>query len=61
MSGGLTLPMSADGSLGFDLVVDAINLDAYMAPAEEGIAAGADADEGDVEIPVDMIRTLNAN
>ncbi len=61
MTGGLTLPLTAAGTLGFDLAVDAINLDAYMAPAEDGAATNAGIDEGDVEIPIDMIRTLNAS
>jgi AsmA protein len=46
--------------LRFDLSVDSINLDDYMAPADDGLAAD-NADDGDIEIPVDMIRTLNAN
>lgn len=61
MVGSLSLPMSESGSLRFDLNVDAINLDGYMAPTEEGIAAAESEDSGDIEIPVDMIRALNAS
>jgi len=60
MVGSLSLPMSDSGTLRFDLNVDAINLDGYMAPTEEGIVAET-MDSGDVEIPVDMIRALNAS
>lgn len=61
MVGSLSLPMSDSGTLRFDLNVDAINLDGYMAPTEEGIAAAETEGSGDVEIPVDMIRALNAS
>ncbi len=61
MVGSLSLPMSESGALRFDLNVDAINLDGYMAPAEDGIAAADAEDGGDIEIPVDMIRALNAS
>jgi AsmA protein len=61
MVGSLSLPMSESGSLRFDLNVDAINLDGYMAPTDEAIAAAESADSGDMEIPVDMIRALNAS
>lgn len=61
MVGSLSLPMSASGSLRFDLNVDAINLDGYMAPTDESIAVTESEDSGDIEIPVDMIRALNAS
>ena len=35
--------MAADGALGFDLTVDAINIDAYMAPADESVHAAKSA------------------
>ena len=60
MTGELELPLSATGAIRFDLVADAINLDGYMAPAEEGVASEAQASSDDVEIPVDLIRSLNA-
>ena len=60
MIGSLSLPTTENGAIRFDLNVDAINLDGYMAPAD---AATASTDESgdDIEIPVDMIRGLNAN
>jgi AsmA protein len=61
MVGSMSLPMSESGTLRFDLNVDAINLDGYMAPTEEGIAVADAEDGGDIEIPVDMIRALNAS
>ena len=61
MVGSMSLPMSESGTLRFDLNVDAINLDGYMAPTEVGIGAAETEDSGDIEIPVDMIRALNAS
>jgi len=61
MVGSLSLPMSESGTLRFDLNVDAINLDSYMAPTDDGLVAADSGDSGDIEIPVDMIRTLNAS
>jgi len=60
MTGSLSLPMTETGAIRFDLAVDTITADGYMAPADDSAAAGADAG-GDVEIPVDLIRTLNVN
>jgi AsmA protein len=59
LTGQLRVPLSAEGAYLFDLAADSINVDRYMAPA----AAGGDATaaEDDIEIPVDLIRTLNAN
>jgi AsmA protein len=58
MTGEMSLPMTATGALRFDLGVDAIVLDGYMAPASE--TASTEGDEpSDVEIPADLIRTLN--
>ena len=57
-TGSMSLPMSADGRIRVDLEGDAIDLNRYMAPAEEEVV-----EEGDVapiEIPVDLIRLLNA-
>jgi len=61
MVGSMSLPISESGTLRFDLNVDAINLDGYMAPTEEGIGAAETEDSGDIEIPADMIRALNAS
>jgi AsmA protein len=60
MTGSLSVPLTADGALRFDLGVDTITLDGYMAPADDS-AVAADEESGDIEIPVDLIRTLNAN
>ena len=60
MTGSMSLPMAASGELGFDLEVDRITLDGYMAPADESDAA-ADSESGDIEIPADLIRTLNVS
>jgi AsmA protein len=60
MTGSLSLPTTSSGAIRFDLGVDQIALDGYMAPADED-AAAAGEEAGDVEIPVDLIRTLNVN
>ena len=60
MTGSLSLPTTSSGAIRFDLGVDQITLDGYMAPADESTAAAGE-EAGDVEIPVDLIRTLNVN
>ena len=60
MTGEMSLPMTTNGSLGFDLEVDSITLDGYMAPADESVSSASD-ESSDVEIPADLIRTLNVN
>jgi AsmA protein len=61
MTGSLALPLSADGTIRFDLVADEIKLDAYMAPASETETEEISTESVDIEVPVDMIRALNAN
>jgi AsmA protein len=61
MTGSLSMPTTNSGALVFDFDVDEIGLDAYMTPVDEGRVASADESSSDVEIPVDLIRTLNAN
>jgi len=41
----------------FDIVLDRLNVDAYLAPDDEEVAAG----EAPTEIPVEAIRALNLN
>jgi len=60
MTGTLSLPMTESGAMRFDLQVDTITVDGYMAPADDSRAA-AEEEASDVEIPVDLIRTLNVN
>ena len=60
MTGTMSIPMTASGVFGFDLEVDAIVVDGYMAPVDESAAAG-DAESGDMEIPADLVRTLNVD
>ena len=61
MVGSLSLPSTDSGEIQFDLNVDVINLDGYMAPADSSAASRADESSDDIEIPVEMIRDLNAN
>ena len=59
MTGTLSVPLTEQGTYQFDLAADDINVDRYMAPAvtDGGTSAAA---EDDIEIPVDLIRTLKA-
>lgn len=59
MTGSLAVPITHTGTLVFALEIDEIGLDAYMAPADEGRVASSDEGSSDVEIPVDLIRSLN--
>jgi AsmA protein len=59
LTGQLSYPLTENGLIEFDLAADSINVDAYMAPADEASAAG-DTGTDDIEIPVDMIRALQA-
>jgi AsmA protein len=59
LTGQLSYPLTEDGLIEFDLAADSINVDAYMAPAAESTAE-EQASTDDIEIPVDMIRALQA-
>jgi AsmA protein len=54
--GELLLASDAAGTISFDLAGDSMNLDRYMAPADEATASD---DAVPVEIPADLIRSLN--
>ena len=58
-TGRLSVPKSADGTFELDLAGDRIDIARYMAPASEAGAADEAAGET-VEIPVELIRALNA-
>ncbi|HSN52901.1 MAG TPA: AsmA family protein [Woeseiaceae bacterium] len=58
-TGRLSVPKSADGTFELDLAGDSIDVARYMAPASEE-AAAEEAGAGTVEIPVELIRALNA-
>ncbi|MEJ2275427.1 MAG: AsmA family protein, partial [Woeseiaceae bacterium] len=58
-TGAMTVPLEDSGRLSVQLEGDAIDLDRYMAVADEA-AAGAAEDVPPVEIPVDLIKPLNA-
>jgi len=55
--GGIAMANDAAGTISIDLAGDSMDLDRYMEPVEEATAAGNEAVP--VEIPVDLIRTLN--
>lgn len=58
-TGRLSLPSDPEGRIEAELVGDRIDITRYMAPASEAEETGEAAD-GPVEIPVDLIRQLNA-
>lgn len=60
LTGSLAVPLTASGALRFDLAADSITLDNYMAPASDEVVA-EDAEAADVEIPVELVRSLKAN
>ena len=57
--GGLVVPRSANGTYRLDLAADTIDLNRYMAPADEA-EAQSDVAEAPIEIPVELLRPLNA-
>ena len=57
LRGEVTAALDGSGRIGFGLKGDSINLDRYMAPAPETTESAGN--EAPVEIPVDLIRTLN--
>ncbi len=59
-TGGLIVPRDPAGRFELDLAGDRIDVTRYMAPAEDGEVAESAGDEVDVEIPVELIRALNA-
>jgi AsmA protein len=59
-TGDLVVPKEASGRFELSLAADKINADRYMAPADETNAAADAAEEPPLEIPVDLIRSINA-
>ena len=60
LRGELDVPRDAEGILRLNLAADHIDLNRYMAPADESATDLDAAAEAPVEIPADMIRALNA-
>jgi AsmA protein len=60
LSGNLSLPTTEEGLIRFELAADSIDLDRYMAPADAAAAETAETSTDDIEIPVDLIRSLQA-
>lgn len=60
MTGSLSIPLTEQGAYQFDLAADSINVDRYMAPADASASASGISGD-DIEIPVDLVRTLKAN
>ena len=58
-TGALSVPSNSTGSYQFELVGDSIDLARYMEAPSEGDDV-ADAELAPIEIPVDLIRPLNA-
>lgn len=60
MVGSLSLPLTETGAIRFDLKIGAINLDGYMAPPDASTTTKGPEAADDFEIPVDVIRELEA-
>lgn len=60
MTGKLSVPLTEQGRIEFDLSADAIDVDKYMAPADDESADQSPSSD-DIEIPVDLIRSLKAH
>ncbi|MEX2496610.1 MAG: AsmA family protein [Woeseia sp.] len=60
MTGQLSYPLTEDGLIEFDLAADSINVDAYMAPGDAAADDSAETSPDDIEIPVELIRSLQA-
>lgn len=58
-TGALSIPSSSTGSYQFDLIGDSIDLARYMEPSD-GSAGSSSADVVPIEIPVELIKPLNA-
>ncbi|HNP37854.1 MAG TPA: AsmA family protein [Woeseiaceae bacterium] len=58
--GELSAPLGDGGLYRMKLAGDHINLDRYMAPTNEDAAAAAAGEEPPLEIPVELIRSLDA-
>ena len=58
-TGKMTVPFASNGRFFLDLAGDTLDLNRYMAPADEEAAAATD-DAAPVEIPAELIRPLNA-
>ncbi len=59
MNGSLSVPLSDDGAIVFDLEADSITLDNYLSPPSDEEATSDEAT--DVGIPVEAIRALQAD
>jgi len=59
--GELSVPRGSTGRYRLDLAADSIDLNRYMAPAEDEAGTESTAAEGPTEIPSDLIRPLNAH
>ncbi len=60
MQGEIVLPLGTDAPLRFQLSADTLDLDRYMAPASAAPAAEEAGAGDDFEIPVELIRSVNA-
>jgi len=58
--GSLAIPQGTNDVFLLELGGDAINLDRYMAPVSEDVSDEATAEEAPVEIPVELLRLMNA-
>lgn len=60
LRGRLSVPTTEDGLIEFNLSADSIDVDRYMAPGDAPAPEEPAAGPEDIEIPVDLIRALQA-
>ncbi len=60
-TGQLNVPMDPKGKYRFDLSGNSLDVNRYMAPAAEGGDGGGSGTAAPVELPVDLIKGLNAS
>lgn len=58
--GDLVVPRQSSGTYRLNLAADSIELDRYMAPATDDSASGGSGGAAPVEIPAELIRSINA-
>lgn len=60
LNGRLSWPLTEQGLIRFNLAADAIDVDRYMAPGGTSAEAAPQSNTDEIEIPVELIRSMQA-